>query len=275
MKHRGCKSSVYGLLVVVIIGTSVGARDGKLSIEELISKHLQSIGKPSLQTNWTRLLQGKVVFSEIIGRNIHVEGASAVLSQGKKFKCSFQFGTSQYPGEQIVFDGQKSMVGMIDPTSRSNLGTFLYSQEDILREGLFGGTLSTAWPLLDVAQTGAKLKYVGLRKSEGRELHDLIYIPRKRGGNGELLIHLYFEPETYRHVMTVYTVTIHNSAGSAQEGTDEIKQTLEEHFDDFRETDGLTLPFHWTVRYHVTPQSKTQEFQWESRFQSVRILPGN
>jgi hypothetical protein len=73
----------------------------------------------------------------------------------------------------------------------------------------------------------------------------------------------------------VYAVTIHNSAGSAQEGTDEIKQTLEEDFDDFRETDGLTLPFHWTVRYRVTPQSKTQEFQWESKFQDVRILPAN
>jgi hypothetical protein len=141
-----------------------------------------------------------------------LEGASLVLSQGQKFKCSFQFGTLQYPGEQLVFDGQKSMVAMIDSTSRSNLGTFLYLQEDILREGLFGGTLSTAWPLLDAAQRGAKLKYEGIRKIEGRELHDVIYIPRKRGGNGELSIHLYFEPETYRHVMTVYRVTVHNSA---------------------------------------------------------------
>jgi hypothetical protein len=258
-----------------MIAPFAGAKDGKLSIAELISKHLLSIGKASVQTNGPRVLQGKVVFSEIIGRNVHLEGASSVLSQGKKFKCSFQFGTQQYPGEQLVFDGQKSMVGMIDPTSRSNLGTFLYLQEDILREGLFGGTLSTAWPLLDVAPRGAKLKYVGIRKSEGRELHDLTYIPRKRGGNGELSIHLFFEPETYRHVMTVYTVTIHNASGSAQEGTDEIKQTLEEHFDDFRETDGLVLPFHWTVRYHVTPHSKTQEFQWESKFEGVRILPAN
>jgi hypothetical protein len=167
------------------------------------------------------------------------------------------------------------MVGMIDSTSRSNLGTFLYLQEDILREGLFGGTLSTAWPLLDTAQKGAKLKLDGTRKIQGRELYDVIYVPKKRGGNGDMSIHLYFEPQTYRHVMTVYAVTIHNSAGSAQEGTDEIKQTLEEDFDDFRETDGLTLPFHWTVRYHVTPQSKTQEFQWESKFQDVRILPAN
>ena len=262
--------------VAVIMSVSAAtAQDGKVSIEELVSKHLQSIGKTTKPTSAPRLLQGKVVFSEIIGRNVHLEGASSVLSQGRKFKCSFQFGLPQYQGEQFVFDGQKSMVGMIDPTSRSNLGTFLYSQEDILREGLFGGTLSTGWPLLTLAESGAKLKYEGVRKMEGRELYDVVYVPKKRGGNGDLSIHLYFEPQTYRHVMTVYTLTLYNATGNAAEGTDETKQTLEERFDDFRETDGVTLPWHWTVRYHVTPQSKPQEFQWESNFQSLRILDGN
>jgi hypothetical protein len=274
MKLSNARSTA-AVALFLVFAASAGAQDRKVSIDDLKAKHLQSIGKASGPTNGPRLVEGKVVFSEIISRNIRVEGTSLVLSQGQKFKCSFQFGALQYPGEQLVFDGQKSMVGMIDSTSRSNLGTFLYLQEDILREGLFGGTLSTAWPLLDTAQKGAKLKYEGLRKIQGRELHDVTYVPKKRGGNGEMSIHLYFEPETYRHVMTVYTVTIHNSAGSAQEGTDEIKQTLEEDFDEFRETDGLMLPFHWTVRYHVTPQSKTQEFQWESKFQDVRILPAN
>jgi hypothetical protein len=275
MRLRSFRKYVYGLLVVAIAATCAAANDGKVSLEELVSKHLQSIGKTTKPTSAPRLLQGNVVFSEIISRNVHLEGTSAVLSQGRKFKCSFQFGLPQYQGEQFVFDGQKSMVGMIDPTSRSNLGTFLYSQEEILREGLFGGTLSSGWPLLDLAQSGAKLKYSGLRKVDGRELHDILYVPKKRSGNGELSIHLYFEPGTYRHVMTVYTLTLQNAAGSAAEGTDETKQTLEERFDDFRETDGVTLPWHWTVRYHVTPQSKTQEFQWESNFESVRILEGN
>lgn len=167
-----------------------------------------------------------------------------MLSQGRKFKCAFQFGTPQYQGEQFVFDGQKSVVGMIDPTSRSNLGTFLYSQEEILREGLFGGTLSSGWPLLDLVQSRAKLKYTGVRKIEGRELDDVVYIPKKRGGNGDLTIHLYFEPETYHHVMTVYALTLQNPGGNAAEGTDETKQTLEERFDDFRPADGVTVPFH-------------------------------
>lgn len=275
MRQLKARSGAAVLLTVFAVGVCGLARGGKISGEELISKHLQSIGKTIQPGSATRILQGKVVFSEIIGRNVHLEGASSVVSQGRKFKCAFQFGVPQYQGEQFVFDGEKGMVGLIDPTSRSNLGAFLQSQEDILREGLFGGTLSTGWPLLTLAQSGAKLKYEGLRKIEGRELHDDIYVPKKRAGNGELLIHLYFEPETYRHVMTVYSVTLHNAAGNAAEGTDETKQTLEERFDDFRLTDGMTLPWHWTVRYRVTPQSKTQEFQWESNFKTFRMLDGN
>jgi hypothetical protein len=275
MKLLSASSAALVLFALFASVVCAPAKDEKISVDQLLKKHLQSIGKTTEPTTATRVLQGKVVFSEIIGRNVRLEGASSVLSQGRKFKCSFQFGLPQYQGEQFVFDGQKSMVGMIDPTSRSNLGTFLYSQEEVLREGLFGGTLSTGWPLLRLAQSGAKLEYEGVRKIEGRELHDVIYVPKKRGGNGELLIHLYFEPETYRHVMTVYSLTLHNSAGNAEEGTDETKQTLEERFDDFRGTDGLTLPWYWTVRYHVTPQSKTQEFQWENNFQSLKVLTSN
>lgn len=257
---------------VIAAASAAIAKDERVSADELIAKHLQSLGKSTDSAGATRLFQGKVAFSEIIGRNVHIEGASSLLSQRRKIKCAFQFGAPQYQGEQFVFDGQKGMVGMIDPTSRSNLGTFLYSQEEVLREGLFAGTLSSAWPLLDLTQSGAKLKYDGLRKIDGRDLHDVIYTPKKRGGNGDLSIHLYFDPENYHHVMTIYTLTLHNPDGNAQEGTDEVRQTLEERFDDFRVTDGLTVPWHWTLRFRVTPQTKTQEFQWESKFETFQIL---
>ena len=274
MRNRSDVFSQIAVLFLLVLPITVSGKDSKLSVQDLASKHLQSLGK-STNESGMRVLQGRVIFSELIGKNVHVEGTSSVFSQGRKFKCAFQFGTPQYPGEQFVFDGQKTMVGMIDPTSRSNLGTFLYTQDDILREGLFGGTLSTSWPLSDQANSGAKLKYDGIHKIDGRELHDVVYIPKKRGGNGELSIHLYFDPDNFRHVMTIYTLTLRNAAGNAQEGTDEIKQTLEERFDNFEESNGVVLPRHWTVRYHVTPQTKTREFQWETTFRDFRLVDGN
>jgi len=38
-----------------------------------------------------------------------------------------------------------------------------------LREGLLGGVLSAAWPLLRLAQQNPKLEYRGLKKMEGRQ----------------------------------------------------------------------------------------------------------
>jgi hypothetical protein len=42
-------------------------------------------------------------------------------------------------------------------------------------------------------------------KVDGVDLHRIDYIPKKRS---DLEIHLYFEPDTFRHVMTVYLMTI-------------------------------------------------------------------
>lgn len=257
-------------VAAMAISLTALAKDNKLSAEEIVPKHLQALGKSTDPADVPRIFRGQVEFSETIGRNVRITGTSLMVSQGNKVKCAFQFGAPQYPGEQFVFDGNKGMVGMIDATSRSNLGTFLYLQEEILREGLFGGTLSTAWPLLDVVESGAKLKYQGLHKVDGRDLHDLLYTPKKRAGNGELVIHLFLEPESFRHVMTTYTVTLHLSEGSIREGTDEVRQVLEERFEDFRPSNGLIVPAHWIVRYHVTPQNKAQEFQWDTKFETMQ-----
>jgi hypothetical protein len=47
IKLRSFRSSAYGVLVALIIATSVGAQDRKVSFDELTARHLQSIGKAS------------------------------------------------------------------------------------------------------------------------------------------------------------------------------------------------------------------------------------
>ena len=48
------------------------------------------------------------------------------------------------------------------------------------------------------------MTFEGLKKIDGQELYDLRYRPHK---GTDLDINLYFDPETYRHVETVYTLT--------------------------------------------------------------------
>ncbi len=246
----------------------------KIKPEEVISKHLDSIAKAEMRAAVkSRITQGKVVFGEMIARNLRLEGTLTLLSQGRKQKCAMQFGNPQYSGEQFVFDGQKPMVATIDPTHRSNLGTFLYQQDELLRDGLFGGVLSTGWVLLNQKEVGGKLKYEGLKKLDGQEVHDFTYVSKKPSGSGELIIHLYFEPDTFHHVSTVYTMTRHNAKSSIVEGTDETRIIVEERFSEFAEADGITLPRHWEIRYRTEPQTKPTIHQWDITLTQVQTNP--
>jgi hypothetical protein len=252
---------ILGLILAAVIPCT--AKEPKPTSDAIISRHLDSIGSADARAAAvSRISQGKVVFAEIIQHSLRIEGAATLLSQQRKHKCEFQFGNPQYPGEQFVFDGNRELVAMVDQTSRSRLGNFLFLQEEVLREGLFGGVLSTAWPLLNTQNTNPNLKYEGLKKINGQQLHEISYVPKKRSESGELSIRLYFEPETYHHVLTVYTVnTLHGSQTISD--PNETTVIVEERFGDFQPVDGLTLPRHWDIRYRVEPQNLAQEYDWD------------
>ena len=119
--------------------------------------------------------------------------------------------------------------------------------------------------MLDLKARQAKAKYEGVKKIDGRELHDLTYVPNKSSSGSDLTIHLYFEPDTFRHVMTVYRMRTRIVPGASWEATDETIETVEERFSDFRTVDGITLPGTWEIRYHREP-GETSELQWQVVF---------
>ncbi len=122
-------------------------------------------------------------------------------------------------------------------------------QDRIIREGLWGGVLSTNWALLYAEQRRAKLSYEGLKKVNGQELDELYYTPAK---HSDLRISLYFEPETFRHAMTVYSLTISPQISTSDIETAGQKETtyrLEERFSEFKTFDGLALPTRWEVQF--------------------------
>jgi hypothetical protein len=254
-------SIIAGLILAAVIPCT--AKEPKLTSDAIISRHLDSIGSADARAAAvSRVSQGKVVFAEIIRHSLRIEGAATLLSQQRKHKCEFQFGNPQYPGEQFVFDGNRELVAMVDQTSRSRLGNFLFLQEEVLREGLFGGVLTTAWPLLNTQNTNPALKYEGLKKIDGQQLHEIAYVPKKRSESGELSIHLYFEPETYHHVLTVYTLTVLHESKTISD-PNQTTVIVEERFGDFQPIDGLMLPRHWDIRYRVEPQNFAEEYDWD------------
>ena len=140
----------------------------------------------------------------------------------------------------------------------------------MLRENLLGGVWSTGWPLLDLEGRRAKLHADGTKKVDGKELIVLRYQPKKIT---DLNIFLYFDPETYRHVMTLYKMEPSTSVvggETAQSGKQTRRYRIEERFSDFKTADGLTLPTHYDLRYTMEGESGfTKSIEWEIKSASI------
>ena len=78
-------------------------------------------------------------------------------------------------------------VTQFRPGRHNLLEQFFAEYDEIVREGLLGGTLSESWPLLALQQRNPKLEYAGLKKIDGRQAHAIKYTPRK-GVNPDLLV---------------------------------------------------------------------------------------
>src|SRR5207237_8203045 len=141
-------------------------------------------------------------------------------------------------------------------------GGFLYNYDAIIKEGLFGGTLSTAWPLLDMSSHNAKLEYAGTKTIDGRQVHKLNYLPKK---GSDLEISLYFDAQTFQHVRTEYYRRIASQMGNTVDTSArqrELRYKLTEEFSDFSNEGGLVLPHTYTLNLALEGNKRTSYSDW-------------
>lgn len=269
------------LLALVVCTVMSAAQETKLTAQDIVSRHLDSIGTPAARAAVkSRTAQAAAQFGVLIGSPAgHAQGNAMLVSLDRRVSFMMKFPGSVYPDEQFVYDGKSIQVSLAQSRhDRSFLGDFLYRQDVIMTEGLFAGVLRTSWPLLDVAARQPQLKYDGLKKVDGRELHDVIYVPKK-GADRDLVIHLYFEPDTFRHVKTVYSFNVERqmqhlrdqqrgSVRSRAEDRQDTRYTVEEIFSDFRSIDGLTLPGRWKLRF-TAEAGQTISTAWDFSFSII------
>ena len=140
------------------------------------------------------------------------------------------------------------------------------SHNTLFSEGLIGGTLSSAWPLLDLAARGAKLQYGGTEKIDGRQTHKLRYLPRQ---GAELKITIFIDAENFQHRRTEYERVIAAPMGGtpgASASMREMRYKLVEDFRDFRAEGGLTLPHTYTIQYTVSRLNQPLALDWTFNF---------
>jgi hypothetical protein len=284
------------LPILAVFGTLVSAvqtKEPKLKAEDVVGRHLESIGPAEKRTAIrTRVIEGRARMRMGAGESGPgasglATGGMTLASEGSKFRIALPFNYSDYWGEQLVFNGTKAEVGFAYIQNRSPLGDFIYRYDAILEEGLFGGVLSTAWPLLERDERQAKLEYAGLKKMGELQVHVLSY--RRKKGQADLRIELSFDAATFRHLRTSYNLllpyesvspalsesqptTVRSNGtvvdtGKATVSHDDTgrqgsQYRLEEYFADFKTFDGLTLPARWNILFERASGNKTVQREW-------------
>jgi hypothetical protein len=221
----------------------------KLTAEEVVKKNVESIGtSDAIAAANTRIFMGNGRFTSKIGFVGQLDGTVQMASSGDKFLLALVFNSPEYSYEKFGYDGEDVTVGI--PGGVTDVGAFIKSNKNILRKGLFGGSLSSAWPLLD-PKSDLKYEYAGIVDVGGKPAYKL---KLSSGSVGILTTNLYFDAETFHHVMTDYRMT--ESAPMGGKIIDSTQtptyKTLTERFGGYVKAGSLTLPTQYVVEYSIT-----------------------
>ena len=161
-------------LSCLALAAGATAKDDKPKPDQLVASHLAALGSAEKRAAVkSRAATGTVQVVFRLGAQGQLSGPAALLSVGHKARINWAFNQLEYPGEQFGFDGSRVTVGLVRPGVRSNLSEFIYQFDYLLKEGLLGGVLATGWALLEVPERQPKLDVTGLKKIEGKQLHEV------------------------------------------------------------------------------------------------------
>lgn len=150
------------------------------SADEIVKQHLQSVGSPEARAAKSRVVEASAIYKLLVGGSGQIQGKAVLVSEQKKLHLLLKVNANEYRGEQFICDGERTNVaGSYSDKTRSEFGEFVRTQDVMLREGLLGGVLSAAWPMLDADVRKAKVNYEGEKRVENRQLQVLRYRPKK------------------------------------------------------------------------------------------------
>ena len=257
-------------LMALMIGVAslllpTAIRGQKLSADELIAKHLEAIGAAETRASVTsRIIAGTVVATFREPSTGQVGGRVVLASAGTKNMLAMIFdNSSNYSQEKVGYDGSEVSGSYVRPGTRSALGDFLLTHKTVIKQGLIGGELCQAWPLLDLTGKQAKIETAGTKKIGDRQTYQLKYFPK---GGSDLRVSLFFDAETFQHVRTEYTRTVVAQIGSTPETSarqSETRYKLVEDFSDFRKEGGLTLPHSYKILLELSSQRGSFKAEWD------------
>ncbi|HXF43350.1 MAG TPA: hypothetical protein VNK26_06390 [Pyrinomonadaceae bacterium] len=269
--------------IITLLLLSIAVNAQKMTAEEVVKQHLDSLASPETRAKLkNQLILGEVVYKVLRQGGVGGNGKIVFASEDGKALAGMSFGIPSYPSETIVNDGSQVKIAFIQSNTRSYIGDFLFRFPELIREGLFGGVLTTNWPLLSNDRRGAKLDFEGKKKLDGKEVYVLSYY--KKGGS-DLSIKLYFDAGNFHHIRSEYRRIFSSQIGSisgaapgsgaaaadASSSQREIRQILIEDFGDFKTEAGITLPHTWRAYLSLDGAAGTREYEWRAQFNNFFI----
>jgi hypothetical protein len=258
-------------VLVLILIFAIDSYGQKMSPQEIVAKHLDSIGTKEDRA-W---IKNQVVVGDvqikIKGSPRGIAGKALILSAGEKNMWGMNLVSNEYPQDRFAYNGKETVVGFARPGAYSDIGRFILSYRELLREGLMGGTLSSSWALFSTETKAPKLFYEGTKKIDGKETLAISYAPK---GGSDLNIKMYFDKETYSHVRTEYTRVVAAKMGTSVDtsaGQGESRFRLVEDFSNFQKAGNLMLPAAYKLSYSFYNSSGLQSAQTPNRELELRF----
>jgi hypothetical protein len=240
-------------LFLLIILASASITAAELSVEEIISKHLASIGtKEKRDEIKTQMATGMSEFASKLPPK-RTTGKGAIVSEAGELLFITSFASNEYPLERIgYFKGSVNIP----------LGAFVADHSSLLSEGLFAGVISSSWNLCDPQVRRGTFETAGTKKIDGHKVYALNYFPKTN--SSEFSVKMFFDAETFQHVRTEY-----RHAMSGKEATfgklgnqSGVILTLTEEFGNFKTIDEITMPYSYKIKYMTDSNSGTAEWDW-------------
>ena len=249
--------------VMALFATHAGTAD-KVNPEDIIARHLEAIGSAETLASVKSMIAGGTATANFQSpRTGQFTGKAVLASDGRKSVVGMIFEDSKYSLERFSFDGDEVTASYIKPGLHSTLGDFLTTHKGIVKQGIVGGALSTAWPLRDPASKAAKLEYGGTKKIGDRTAHEVRYLPR---GGSDLEIKMYFDTENYHHLRTEYTRVITAQIGTSVDSSASQRQSrykMVEDFSDFQKAGAFTLPHRYKLTLETDAKGGAFIGDWE------------
>ena len=266
------------LFLTILAIFSVSVFGQKMSADEILAKHLDSIGTKEKRAAIKNQIVVSNVQVAVTGTTANITGNGVMASAGKKNLWGINLSSNDYPQERFGFNGKEARIAYSKPGVRSTIGGFIYANPELLKSGLLGGTLFSSWALLGSDPKQFKLSYDGTKKIDGKEAYALGFTPR---GGSDLSITMYFDKENFRHLRTEYSriiaarqgATVDSSAGQSPD-----RYRLTEDFSDFQTVNGVTIPGTYHISYSYSGSSSLtlanaayREIEWKFKVTNFSV----